>query len=67
MNRLSAVPHAVCLPKGDERYVVVFDDSHRPDALRAIRNWAFDPDLSLDVQDAVKMRAAIYECKCNGK
>ena len=51
VNRLEP-PCAVCLSKGNERYIWLFTDETRDDALRVIGTWAADPSLSLTWYDA---------------
>jgi hypothetical protein len=37
----------IVMPRGEERYVFVFDDAHRAQILRTLGRWAADPELSL--------------------
>ena len=49
--------------KGDHRYVLRFDDTQpgRIDAMRAVRDFASDPDLNFTWMDAAKMAKSIRE------
>lgn len=38
----------ITLIKGGERYLLLYDDEHRSDALRTLGRWAANPDLSFD-------------------
>ena len=53
--------------RGNERYVLLFDDEHRDEALRTLGRWACDPGLSFDWLDAVKLSVRIKEEACRGK
>lgn len=53
--------------RGAERYVLLFDDEHRHDALRSLWRWAANPGLSFDWFDAVKLSVRIKEESCKGK
>ena len=53
--------------RGNERYVLLFDDEHQDDALRTLGRWACDPGLSFDWLDAVKLAREIKEEACRGK
>lgn len=49
----------------NERYFVMFSDTHRQDALRMLGKWAADPELSFSWYDAAvlaqRIRAAAQE------
>tara|TARA_Y100000310_G_scaffold316852_2_gene369060 strand:+ start:2145 stop:2453 length:309 start_codon:yes stop_codon:yes gene_type:complete len=47
--------YATGLEKGDERYIVLYPNSERQNALRAIGRWAANPELSLTWSDAGAM------------
>jgi hypothetical protein len=51
MDRLTNL-HCSALAKGDERYVLIFDDETRVEALRQLGRWAANPELSLTWYDA---------------
>ncbi len=58
----------VAMPKGNDRYIVLFDEAHRADALRTIGRWASDPQLSLTWLDAAEMSSSIRNMEaCVGK
>lgn len=57
MNRISNRPDisVSCLCKGPERYILLFDDLHRSEALRQLGRWAANRKLSFSWADAAKM------------
>ena len=44
--------NVLALVKGEERYVFLFDDTHRSEALRALGRFASNPELSFSWYDA---------------
>lgn len=38
--------NVLALVKGDERYIVLFNDDQRAEALRTLGRWAVNPELS---------------------
>lgn len=60
MPDLSEV-HFAILPKGAERFIVIWGQGQRADALRTIAEWAADPDLWFTWFDAARMAQAIRE------
>lgn len=63
MNRLIGNDiHMTALIKGDERYILLFTDATKSEALRTIGRWASNPELAFTWFDAavlsVKMRGA---------
>lgn len=44
--------NVVALIKGKERYIFLYDDSQKADALRTLGRHASDPELSFDWYDA---------------
>ena len=44
--------NVLALVKGEERYIFLFDDAHRSDALRALGRFASNPELSFSWYDA---------------
>jgi hypothetical protein len=40
--------HTVCVVAGAERYILVYDEHGRSEALRTLGRWAMNPDLSFD-------------------
>jgi hypothetical protein len=61
--------HIIGTIKGKERYVILFDDRHRSEALRTIGRWASDPELSFTWYDAAMASQKIrrIEPECLGK
>lgn len=47
-NRLipSVDINCVCVVIGEERYILLYDDATRAEALRTLGRWASNPDLS---------------------
>ncbi len=44
--------NVLALVKGEERYVFLFDDAHKADALRQLGRYASNPELSFSWYDA---------------
>jgi len=44
--------NVLALVKGEERYIFLFDDAHRADALRTLGRFASNPELSFTWYDA---------------
>lgn len=57
----------VVMAKGVEKYVLVFDEAHRADAMRTLGRWASDPQLSLTWMDAAELSSSIRNMECVGK
>lgn len=60
MNRLPTARtdcgiNVTALCKGPERYILLFDDSHRSEALRQLGRWASNRKLSFDWYDAARL------------
>ena len=63
-RRIAAVSqdiNVLALVKGNERYVFLFDDAHRSDALRTLGRFASNPDLSFTWYDAAMMSRKVRE------
>jgi hypothetical protein len=60
-NRLPGGINALALVKGDERYIFLFDDSHRADALRTLGRFAINPELSFTWHDAAALSQRIRQ------
>lgn len=56
------------IPKGEERYVYIWDEPHRPDLLKTFGRQAANPELSFTWLDACRASMAIrkYEPECEG-
>jgi hypothetical protein len=62
MNRVQEnALHCVCLCKGRERYVVLFDEPGRREALRTLGRWASNHELSFTWYDAARLSKEIRE------
>ena len=63
MNRLPHIRtngiNVTALCKGAERYILLFDDAHRSEALRQLGRWATNRELAFDWYDAAKASQAI--------
>jgi DNA transposition AAA+ family ATPase len=47
--------NVLALVKGSERYVILYDDASKAEALRQLARWASNPGLSLNWWDAAHM------------
>lgn len=60
--------HAIALPKGNERYVLMFSEQNRAEALRTLGRWASNPELSFSWYDAAILSQRIRETEtCCGR
>lgn len=53
--------NVLALVKGKERYVFLFDDEHRGDALRTLGRFASNPELSFTWYDAAVLSQRIRQ------
>ena len=53
--------NVLALVKGSERYIFLFDDDHRSDALRTLGRFASNPDLSFTWYDAAVLSQKIRQ------
>lgn len=53
--------NVLALVKGEERYVFLFDDDHRADALRTLGRFASNPELSFSWYDAAVLSQKIRQ------
>ncbi len=51
--------NVLALVKGDERYIFLFDDGHRSEALRTLGRFASNPELSFSWYDAAVLSQRI--------
>jgi hypothetical protein len=51
--------NVLALVKGEERYIFLFDDDHRAEALRTLGRFASNPDLSFTWYDAAVLSQKI--------
>jgi hypothetical protein len=51
--------NVLALVKGEERYIFLFDDGHRAEALRTLGRFASNPDLSFTWYDAAVLSQKI--------
>jgi hypothetical protein len=54
--------NVLALVKGEERYVFLFDDSHKADALRTLGRFASNPELSFTWYDAAVLSQRLRQC-----
>lgn len=60
MNRVTKQDtNVLALVKGDERYVFLYDDDRRSDALRVLGTFASNPELSFTWYDAAVLSQKI--------
>jgi hypothetical protein len=53
--------NVVALVKGEERYVFLYDDAHRSEALRVLGRFASNPELSFTWYDAAVLSQKIRQ------
>ena len=53
--------NVLALVKGEERYVFLFDDNNRSEALRTLGRFASNPDLSFTWYDAAVLSQKIRQ------
>lgn len=53
--------NVLALVKGNERYVFLFDDDHRAEALRTLGRFASNPELSFTWHDAAVMSQKVRQ------
>ena len=58
---MSSDLNVLALVKGDERYVFLFDDDNRAEALRTLGRYASNPDLSFTWYDAAVLSQKIRQ------
>jgi hypothetical protein len=51
--------NVLALVKGEERYIFLFDDERRPEALRTLGRFASNPELSFSWYDAAVLSQRI--------
>ena len=53
--------NVLALVKGEERYIFLFDDEHRSEALRTLGRYASNPELSFSWYDAAVLSQRIRQ------
>jgi hypothetical protein len=53
--------NVLALVKGEERYIFLYDDTHRSDALRTLGRFASNPELSFSWYDAAVLSQRIRQ------
>lgn len=53
--------NVLALVKGSERYIFLFDDDHRAEALRTLGRYASNPELSFTWYDAAVLSQKIRQ------
>jgi hypothetical protein len=53
--------NVLALVKGEERYIFLFDDTHRTEALRTLGRFASNPELSFSWYDAAVLSQRIRQ------
>jgi hypothetical protein len=59
--------HVLALVKGGERYVFLYDDAHRAEALRTLGRFASNPELSFSWYDAAVLSQRIRQDAAQAK
>jgi len=59
--------NVLALVKGEERYIFLFDDEHRSDALRTLGKFASNPDLSFSWYDAAVLSQRIRQAAAEAR
>lgn len=67
MNRLSKDINVLCLVKGAERYIFLYDDQGMPETLRVMGRWASSPELTFTWHDAAVASKRLSDQQCEGK
>jgi hypothetical protein len=63
MIRVTTDTRRLCLLKGGERYVFIFDDRHRIELLRTFGRFAMRKDLSFSWYDAAVLSQKAREMR----
>ena len=58
---MSSDINVLALVKGEERYIFLFDDEHRAEALRTLGRFASNPELSFSWYDAAVLSQRIRQ------
>jgi hypothetical protein len=53
--------NVLALVKGEERYIFLYDDEHKSDALRTLGRFASNPELSFSWYDAAVLSQRIRQ------
>ena len=53
--------NVLALVKGEERYIFLYDDGHKSDALRTLGRFASNPELSFSWYDAAVLSQRIRQ------
>ena len=53
--------NVLALVKGEERYIFLFDDDHRSEALRTLGRFASNPELSFSWYDAAVLSQRVRQ------
>jgi hypothetical protein len=53
--------NVLALVKGEERYIFLYDDDHRADALRTLGRYASNPELSFSWYDAAVLSQKVRQ------
>ncbi len=53
--------NVLALVKGEERYIFLYDDEHRSDALRMLGRYASNPELSFSWYDAAVLSQRVRQ------
>ena len=53
--------HVICLIKGEEKYIFLYDAEHQPETIRRLGMFASNPDLSFTWYDAAVLNQRIRQ------
>lgn len=67
MNRLSKEIRVTAIVKGNERYVLLYDEATLPQAMWTLARWASNPELSFSWYDAACASQRMRDRECEGK
>ena len=59
--------NVLAMVKGDERYIFLYDDGHRSDALRTLGRFASNPELSFSWYDAAVLSQRIRQTAADAR
>ncbi|MCA9239676.1 MAG: hypothetical protein KDA37_05740 [Planctomycetales bacterium] len=59
--------NVLALVKGEERYILLYDDSQQAEALRALGRQASNPELSFSWYDAAVLSRKVRQSSPTGK
>lgn len=61
MPRLAKPLNVLCLVRGSEKYILMYADEEKCEALKTLGRWAVNPDLAFTWVDAAVLAQRIRE------